>query len=462
MAEQVPDVRTIDARLAAVLPAGSLYAVGGRVRDEVRSQLDGVPRPAKDLDYVATGLTLDELVTRLARVGRTEVAGASFPVVKCVVDGVTVDVALPRREHSTGVGHRAFALDAAGPEVSLEDDLARRDFRMNMLARAIPSGEVVDPYGGTADIAARRIDILSPVAFVEDPLRMLRACQFAARFGFTPTEATMKAMIEAAPLVRTVSAERIHDELVKLLGEAPKPSIGIELMRLGGILRYVLPEVLEGLGVEQNQWHAYDVYRHSLETLDATEPGDVVLRLAALLHDVAKPRTKDGPHFYRHEIVGEEMAGEILRRLRFSNEEVEQISRLVREHMYVAAPELSPRAIRRFIRRVGVENLDRQFRLRHADIVGSGLPKRDDSNERFEERVRAVLAERPPLSVRDLAVDGEDALRILGVADNRRGDRRVGPMLQAVLDRVLDDPTLDRDRQLQILEDAATTFHVET
>jgi len=272
----------------------------------------------------------------------------------------------------------------------------------------------------------------------------------------------MKAMIEAAPLVRTVSAERIHDELVKLLGEAPKPSIGIELMRLGGILRYVLPEVLEGLGVEQNQWHAYDVYRHSLETLDATEPGDVVLRLAALLHDVAKPRTKDGPHFYRHEIVGEEMAGEILRRLRFSNEEVEQISRLVREHMYVAAPELSPRAIRRFIRRVGVENLDRQFRLRHADIVGSGLPKRDDSNERFEERVRAVLAERPPLSVRDLAVDGEDALRILGVADNRRGDRRVGPMLQAVLDRVLDDPTLDRDRQLQILEDAATTFHVET
>jgi poly(A) polymerase/tRNA nucleotidyltransferase (CCA-adding enzyme) len=449
------DPAAIDARLASVLPAGSLFAVGGRVRDELRSALDGVPRTVKDLDYVVTGLELDELVGRLAALGRAELTGASFPVVKSVVDGVTVDVALPRREHSTGVAHRAFVLDAAGPSVSLEEDLARRDFRMNMLARAIPSGDLVDPYGGADDVRARRIDLLRPEAFVEDPLRMLRAAQFAARFEFALTAATLEAMREAAPLVATVSAERVHDELVKLLGEALRPSVGIELLRSGGVLVHVLPELLEGFGIEQNEWHAYDVYHHSLATLDATPPGDVVLRVAALLHDVAKPRTKDGPHFYRHEIVGTDLATQILQRLRFSNEETAQIGRLVREHMYVAAPELSDRAIRRFVRRVGTEGLERQFELRRADIAGSGLPKRDDANERFEERVRAILAERPPLSVRDLAVDGRDALSALGAPPGSKGDRRVGPLLQAVLERVLDDPALDRAGQLAILHSAA-------
>jgi tRNA nucleotidyltransferase (CCA-adding enzyme) len=451
MTEQLPDANTVDGRLAAVLPAGSLFAVGGRVRDELRSRIDGVARPSKDLDYVATGIGLDALLERLARAGRAEVAGASFPVVKCVVDGVTVDVALPRREHSTGEAHRAFVMDAAGPDVTLEDDLARRDFRMNMIARGIPSGEIVDPYGGTADIAARRIDILRPEAFDEDPLRMLRAAQFAARFGFAVSPATMEAMMAAAPLVATVSAERVHDEFVKLMAGAPKPSVGIELMRAGGLLPFVLPELLEGFGVEQNEWHAYDVYRHSLETLDATPPGDVVLRTAALLHDIAKPRTKEGPHFYRHEIVGEDLSRTILRRLRFSNDDVDRIAKLVREHMYVASPGLSPRAVRRFIRRVGPEDLDRQFSLRQADIAGSGLPKRDDSNERFQAHVRAVLSERPPLSVRDLAVDGRDALRLLGIPAGALGDRRVGPMLQVVLDHVLDDPTLDREAQLAVL-----------
>lgn len=452
MTERLPDASSIDSRLAAVLPPGSLFAVGGRVRDELRSEIDGLPRPAKDLDYVVTGIDLEALLARLARLGRAEVAGASFPVVKCVVDGVTVDVALPRREHSTGEAHRAFVMDAAGPGVSLEDDLARRDFRMNMVARAIPSRDLVDPYGGSADIAARRIDILRPQAFAEDPLRMLRAAQFAARFDFAVSPATMDAMIASAPLVATVSAERIHDEFVKLMAVAPKPSVGIELMRAGGLLPYILPELLEGFGVEQNEWHAYDVYRHSLETLDATPPGDVILRTAALLHDIAKPRTKEGPHFYRHEVVGEDLSRTILRRLRFSNDEVDRIAKLVREHMYVASPGLSPRAIRRFIRRVGSEDLDRQFSLRQADIAGSGLPKRDDSNERFQAHVTAVLSERPPLSVRDLAVDGMDALRLLGVPAGTVGDRRVGPMLQAVLEKVLDDPSLDREAQLGILQ----------
>ena len=175
-----------DLRLAAVLPAGSLYAVGGRVRDELRADLERSPAPTKDLDYVVTGLPLEEIAHRLAPVGRIDVVGASFSVLKLTFDGQTVDIALPRRERSIGVGHRDFEVHS-GPDVTLEQDLGRRDFRMNMLARALPSGELVDPYGGEADIRARRIDILTPESFAEDPLRMLRAAQFSARFEYEVT-----------------------------------------------------------------------------------------------------------------------------------------------------------------------------------------------------------------------------------------------------------------------------------
>jgi tRNA nucleotidyltransferase/poly(A) polymerase len=450
------DVAGIDGALAAALPPGSLYAVGGRVRDELRSALDGVLRPAKDLDYVVAGLGLDELLERLRRVGRADVAGASFAVVKVTLGGTTVDVALPRRERSTGVHHRDFAVEW-GPDVPLEDDLARRDFRMNMLARALPGGALVDPYGGVADIAARRIDLLRDTAFVDDPLRMLRACQFAGRFGYDITKKTMDAMRAAAPLVASVSAERVRDELAKLLTYAPRPSAGIEAMRRGGVLPFVLPEVAEGIGVEQNIYHAFDVYRHSLATLDATPPGDLALRLAALLHDVAKPRTKsaDGGevHFYRHELVGETMAAALLERLRFPAQDVETVARLVRHHMYAADPGAEPKTVRRFIRRIGPEFLERQFALRAADVIGSGLPKRGEHNERFQELVARVAAERPPLSVRDLAIGGSEVIAALvdagKLARGSRGGPEVGRVLQQLLEIVTDDPARNTREDLE-------------
>jgi putative nucleotidyltransferase with HDIG domain len=448
----------IDETLAGVLPPGSLYAVGGRVRDEVRSALDGLPRPAKDLDYVVTGLALEDLVERLRRVGRADVVGASFAVVKCTLSGgTTVDVALPRREHSTGIGHRDFAVEW-GPDVSLEDDLARRDFRMNMMARSLPGGSLVDPYGGAEDVAARRIDILRAEAFVDDPLRMLRACQFAARFEFTLSSETLEAMRAAAPLVASVSPERVRDELVKFLERAERPSIGIELMREGGLLPFVLPEVAEGIGVAQNRYHAYDVFVHSLATLDATPPGDLALRLSALFHDVAKPRTKtidDGEaHFYRHEVVGADMAEVVLERLRFPAEMTSSVTRLVRHHMYAADPGLEPKTIRRFVRRIGADQVERQFALRHADIIGSGLPERDDANERYEARVREVIAERPPLNVRDLAIGGDDAIDVLVEAGllhhGSRGGPEVGQLLGKLVEVVLDAP--ERNTRGELLE----------
>jgi tRNA nucleotidyltransferase (CCA-adding enzyme) len=433
----------LDALLAAVLPPGSLYAVGGRVRDEVRAAIDGVEIPAKDLDYVVTGVGLDDLSSRLGRIGKVDLVGAAFAVAKVTLDGLTADVALPRRERSTGVGHRDFEVQS-GPEVPLADDLARRDFRMNMIARALPSGELVDPYHGEADIRAHRIDILTALTFDEDPLRMLRAAQFAARFTYGLSEKTRAAMRGASDLITSVAPERIHDELQKLFALAPRPSVGLRILAETGVLEHIWPELLEGVGVEQNEWHAYDVWEHSLATLDATPPGDATLRLAALLHDVGKPRTKDGPHFYRHEQLGADMAVEMLRRVRYPNDTIDTVEQLVRQHMYVQDPELSDAAIRRFIRRIGPRNLERQFAVRRADIIGSGLPKRGDTNERFEARVWEEMEREPPFSVTDLAVNGDDVIAAM-IAHNfvppgYRGDARVGAALQWLFEQVTDHP----------------------
>lgn len=433
----------LDQLIARVLPEGSLFAVGGRVRDEFRAQFEGHEYEPKDLDYVVVGVPLAELEARLATIGRVDVVGALFAVVKFSSPAGSADVALPRRERSTGAGHRDFAIET-GPDVPLDEDLGRRDFRMNAIARRISDGAIIDPHGGLSDIFARRIDILGPHTFEEDPLRMLRAAQFAARFGFALSSVAREAMRVAAPLVAHVSAERISDELVKLLGAAPKPSIGIEILRETGVLAHVWPELLEGLGIDQNAWHAYDVYRHTLATLDATPPGDPVLRLAALLHDVGKPRTKDGPHFYRHEHVGADLTTDMMERLRFSHETVRTVSHLVRAHMYSADPEMQPKTLRRFVRRVGEEHLDRLFALRRADIAGSGLPKRSDENERFVAAVARIVAERPPLRVSDLAIGGTDVISLMIerglVPPGFRGDRRVGAILSALLDLVVDDP----------------------
>ncbi|HZZ00065.1 MAG TPA: HD domain-containing protein [Candidatus Baltobacteraceae bacterium] len=443
----------LDEKLASVLPSGSLYAVGGRVRDELRAALEGADPAGKDLDFVVTGVPIDDLQARLAPLGRLDVVGAAFAVIKLTVGGQTVDIALPRRERSVGYGHRDFEVQS-GPDVPLDADLARRDFRMNMIARALPGGDLFDPYAGEADIRSRRIDILTPQTFEEDPLRMLRAAQFSARFEYEPTAATRAAIESSARLVQTVSAERVCDELTKLLAKARRPSIGFELLRETGVLAYLWPELLEGVGIEQNEWHAYDVWNHTMRTLDATPPGDLVLRLSALFHDVGKPRTKEGPHFYRHEIVGSDLVESMLERFRFSNDVVKTTAHLVHSHMFSADPEMKDATIRRFIRRIGINNIERLFDLRAADVAGSGLPKRGDHNERFHERVREEIARKPAFSVADLNVGGADVIAALvsrgEVPPDFRGDERVGTALRWLFEQVTDSP--ERNERISLLK----------
>jgi tRNA nucleotidyltransferase (CCA-adding enzyme) len=433
----------IEAALVEALPDAGIYAVGGSVRDAVLAEL-GRPQPHQpDLDYLVTGVRLEELLKRLADHGRAELVGASFGVIKFTRGGATVDVALPRRERSTGPHHRDFVVESS-PDIGLEEDLGRRDFRVNMLARNVRTGEIIDPHGGRADLEYRRLDALREAAFEEDPLRILRGAQFAARFELQPTSAALAAMRAAAQLVPTVAPERVADELVKLLTLAPQPSVGLELLRDTGALVYVMPELLEGWEVEQNQYHAYTVYYHSLRAVDEATP-ELAVRLAALLHDVAKPRTKEGPHFYGHQQVGEKMARAMLERLRFPGDTVDLVCKLILNHMYSTADVITDAGIRRFIRRVGPGNLAALFALRHADIRASGIPPHDGGeNERFEARVDAEIKAGRALTINDLKISGQDVIQImreLGLAgEDFRGDQRVGAALRKCLEEVLDDP----------------------
>lgn len=435
----------LDERLAQWLPAGSLYSVGGRVRDQLREEIEGLPSEAHDLDYVVVGVPQDDLIAILRRHGKVDLVGAAFAILKFSSEHGDADLALPRREVSTGSGHRDFAV-VTSPDISLEEDLGRRDFRMNMLARALPSGRLIDPYGGGDDIRARRIDIVREEAFEEDPLRMLRAAQFAARFRYALSPETVGAMRRAARLAATISAERIHDEFGKLL-RAARPSIGFSLLAETGVLAHIWPELLEGDGVSQNRWHRFDVWRHALATLDAAPADEPLVRLAALLHDVGKPRAKDGTHFYRHEVQGEGMTRDMLERTRYPADTTDRVARLVRHHMYAADAELPASTIRRFVRRVGVDLLEPLFALRHADVAGSGLPDRG-GNAPFEQRVRAILADRPPLGLRDLAIDGQQVIALLIEAGVLPAGSTGGPQVGDILQRLLEDVTEYPERNI--------------
>lgn len=423
--------------------SGKVFSVGGRVRDELLAKM-GKPQPQlPDADYIVCGVPYDGIVQKLSPLGSVELVGASFGVIKFTRDAVTADIALPRRERSTGTHHRDFHIESS-PEIPLEEDLSRRDFRINMMARDLATGQLIDPFGGEEDLRNARLDIVKDEVFQEDPLRILRGAQFAARFDLEPTQRTLAAMRGAANLVHTVAPERIADELTKLFTKSKRPSAGLELLRSVGALPQIMPELLEGWGVEQNEFHRYTVYYHALRSCDEA-PRDLVLRLAALLHDVGKPRTKSGPHFYRHELVGEEIAHKILTGLRFSGDVVARVTHLIRHHMFASDDTLTDAAVRRFINRVGANNVEELFALRRADIVASGIAERNPAElDRFAGRVHQELLGPSVFGVADLAINGGAVIELMKelglVGDGFRGDGRVGAVLRHCLECVLEDP----------------------
>jgi len=298
--------------------------------------------------------------------------------------------------------------------------------------------------------------------FREDGLRPMRAVRQATQLEFTIDAPTLAAIGETLDVFRKVSAERIRDELFKLLA-APKPSYGLELMRTTGLLGEVLPELLEGVGVTQNRFHKFDVYRHTLSVVDNTQgerEGLAILRLGALLHDVGKPRARQpregapGEYsFFKHEYVGADMADAIARRLKLSVADRERIVAMVANHMFFYSPDWTDGTVRRFVRRVGSDVIPALFALREGDIAGRGFGEDPDVElGELRRRIAEVAASDAAMRITDLAIDGKDVMRILGVAPGRI----VGVVLERLLERVLDDPALnDADRLSALVPEVA-------
>lgn len=422
-----------------ILREGRIYEVGGCVRDSLLHRHVEL----KDRDYLVCGVPLARLQDILRRYGRVDPVGKSFGVLKFTpfVDSheaaVTYDIALPRRETSTGVRHTDFEVDF-DPMLPVEADLVRRDFSINAIARDLKDGRLIDPHGGQRDIRDRVIRMVTQRSFAEDPLRMLRAVQFAARFEFTIEPLTHQALADNAPLIATVSPERISEELSKLLTRAARPSLGLRLMQESGLMQHIIPELEPAVGCDQpGGYHAYDVFEHTIRMVDVCPPR-LHLRLAALFHDITKPRHKEmtetGASFYGHERTGAEVAGTILSRLRYSNDLIRDVKTLVERHMFTT--DVGPKGLRRFIRRVGQRLVPDLLDMRRADVVAQGMGGTTDDVDDMERAIAEEISRRPPFGRADLALDGHDIMRLFDLGESPL----VGDILDYLLEKVLDNP----------------------
>lgn len=415
------------------------WIVGGCVRDSL------LGKPVADWD-VATEAKPNELMKIFPRAIPT---GLQHGTVTLALGGHHYEITTLRGETTYSDGRRP---DAVHFVEEIESDLARRDFTMNAIAVDPTSGAIIDPFGGRKDIDARIIRAVgNPVErFSEDGLRVLRAARFSATLEFDLAKETFSAIKPTLDTFRKVSAERVREEWVKAM-KAKQPSRAFEVMRQTGILGVSCPELLEGVGMEQNRWHSFDVWQHGMACMDACV-GDPILRIAALLHDVGKPRsrafsdkTQDWT-FYDHDRIGAEIADPICARLRFSSEERHRIVALVRHHLF-HYDSWSDAAVRRWIRRVGKERIEDLCSLNEADIRGKA-PSIDPASleplRALKAHVEKVLAEGAALSTRDLAIDGHLLIKELGI----KPGRIIGEVLSALLEDVTADPTANTREKL--------------
>jgi len=334
--------------------------------------------------------------------------------------------------------------DSVNFSQKIEDDLKRRDFTVNALAYDPVKGQLVDLYEGIKDISGGLLRAVGEPRerFEEDALRILRAVRIAAQIGFAIEPATLAAMGECAQQLEKISKERIRDEFMRILNTS-NPKEALILSHKLGILKYILPELEEGIGIDQNQAHKYDVYEHNLRSLQhAADKGWAFdVRLAALLHDIGKPKSRRWSEekkdwtFHGHDVVGAKMTKKILENLKFSRETIEKTANLVRWHMFFSDPEkVTLSAVRRIIVNVGKENIEQLIELRICDRIGTGRPKEQPFRLR---KYQAMIDEalRDPISVGMLKIDG----RVLINMGHKPGPR-LGWTLHALLEEVLDDP----------------------
>ncbi len=333
---------------------------------------------------------------------------------------------------------------------TLDEDLARRDFTINAIAWLPVAldgrlGTLVDPLGGQADLDARVLRAVGDPRerFAEDALRLIRAARFVGRFDLSIEADTERAIADLAPTVASVSAERVRDELMRILARDATPSRAFGILERLGLLTVILPELARLRGIPQSKAVPGDALDHSVRTVEAAAMDDPPrLRLAALLHDLGKADTLRDGHFIGHETVSAELADAVLRRLRVARSIAEPVVEAIRHHMYAYDPTWTDAAVRRFVRRLDGVDRELLFALHRADNVASGVGAAGDaSQDELEGRIAEQVAAEPGLLVqRRLAIDGNDLQRELGIAP--------GPEIGEILDRltevVLDDPGQNR------------------
>ncbi len=333
---------------------------------------------------------------------------------------------------------------------NIQDDLKRRDFTINAIAYDAETGDLVDPFSGVADLARGVIKTVGDAKerFFEDGLRILRAVRFHVELGFPLDHETEKSILENKEILKEVSKERVRDEFVKII-MSDKPIDGLMLLKKLGLLVYIIPELEEAIGVEQNGAHIYDVWTHLGKTVQhAADKGfPLHVRLAALFHDIAKPMTKRWNNeakqwtFYGHEVVGSRVTKQILRNLKFSRETIDKVTNLVRWHMFFSDTEtITPSAVRRLIANVGEENVWDLVNVRLCDRIGMGRPKENSYRIRkYQAMIEEVM--RDPVSVGMLKVDGKKIMEILNISPGPK----IGQILNALLEEVLEDPSLNNE-----------------
>ncbi len=425
------------------------WIVGGAVRDLL---LD-IPSFDWDVTTNATPEQIQPLFTDSFydnEYGTVKVAGkhihAQFGLAEGEIDDTTLyDITTYRSESEYSDKRRPDNVEWG---ITVEEDLKRRDFTINAIA-INTHGEIIDPYGGQDDIKNKLIKAVGNAVerFEEDALRIMRAIRLSAQLGFLIEEKTLTALKEKVPNLKEISWERIGAETMKLLG-TEHATDGILLMVNTGIMEIVIPELLAMKEVKQGGHHIYDVFTHSLEALRSCPSLDPVVRLATLLHDidkpvVAKPEGARGVTFYNHEVSGARTAKRIAERLKLSKKDQDRIFTLVRWHMFVYETKMTDASIRRFIRRVGKENIHDMMALRIGDRVGGGSKATSWRLTELQKRIGEQLYE--PLSLKDMNINGAKIMTLLNIPPSRK----VGEILNVLFEEILDDSSKNTKEYLE-------------
>lgn len=430
-----------------------IYIVGGACRDLL------LGRVVNDWDFT-TNLTPEEMKKLFPK---NSFYNNNFGTLSILgKDGEIFEVTTFRTERGYSDGRHP---DEVKWGKSLKEDLERRDFTINAIAieiqnplvsqsliSSIKEGggllehKIIDLFEGKKDLEKKLVRTVGNPddRFREDALRLIRAVRIAGQIGFNIENKTLKSIQKNAKLINNIAGERIREEIFKILS-SDKPSNGINLLKDTGLLQELMPELIYGVNMTQKGHHVDDVWTHNLKTLDNCESKNPVTRLAALLHDVGKPKSMKGDEknrtFHNHEVYGSRIAVSIGKRLKLSNKELDQLFRLVRWHMFTVQETQTDKAVRRFIRNVTLEYIDEMISMRRADRLGSGAKETSWRWELFKKRI--VEVQKQPFAIKDLKIKGDDVMEILKI----RPGRRVGEVLEAIFKEVEEKPELN-DREI--------------